>query len=208
MRKRIAGALAALLFGTLGLNPFAVAAEEQPQQPASTVDVLLHTQIGDIRIAVETTRAPITAANFLRYVDLKRFDGITIYRAVKIGEEGKYGLVQGGLRGNPKLAFPPIAHEAPATTGLSHLNGAVSMAREAPGSATADFFFVVGDLVTLDGVAGGDAGYAVFGHVTQGMDVVRSVLELPRSDQAPDPVMQGQMLAIPVKVLTVRRVSD
>jgi peptidyl-prolyl cis-trans isomerase A (cyclophilin A) len=197
MRHRILGALAAL--------SVMLCAGAQEAQAPSTVDVVMHTERGDIRIALETARAPITAANFLRYVDQKRFDGITIYRAVKIGDDGKYGLVQGGLQGERKRAFAPIAHESPATTGLSHLDGAVSMAREAPGSATGDFFFVIGDLTSLDGKPGDDPGYAVFGRVSEGMEIVRSILDLPRSEKAPDPVMQGQMLAAPVKVLTVRR---
>jgi peptidyl-prolyl cis-trans isomerase A (cyclophilin A) len=170
------------------------------------VNVLMHTSVGDIRIALEKDRAPITAKNFLSYVDLKRFDGITIYRAVKLDEEGKYGMVQGGLQGNPRLVQKPIAHEAPATTGLSHLDGAISMAQAKPGTATADFFFVLGDLKDLDGKGTPESpGYAVFGRVTEGMDVLHAILALPRSETAGEGVMKGQMLANPVKILTVRR---
>jgi len=85
------------------------------------------------------------------------------------------------------------------------VDGAISMARENPGTATADFFIVVGDLVSMDGKPDGDPGYAVFGRVVQGMDVVRAMLELPRSAEARNPVMKGQMLAEPVKVTTARR---
>jgi peptidyl-prolyl cis-trans isomerase A (cyclophilin A) len=170
------------------------------------VSIVIHTALGDIRLALEADRAPLTVRNFLRYVDLKRFDGCDFYRAVKIDEEGKYGLVQGGLHGNPKRAFKPVAHEAPAVTGLSHVSGAISMARTAPGTATADFFIVVGDLVALDGKPGDDdPGYAVFGRVTDGMEVVRQILDQPRSPEAGEPVMKGQMLANPVKILSVRR---
>lgn len=161
--------------------------------------------MGDIHLALEVGRAPITAGNFLRYVDAKRFDGITFYRAMKVSEDGRYGLVQGGLS-DPKLLYKPIAHESPATTGLSHVDGAISMGRNEPGSAVADFFIVIGDLVSMDGTADGkDPGYAVFGRVTDGMDLVHAILELPRSEAARNPVMQGQMLAEPVKILTVRR---
>jgi peptidyl-prolyl cis-trans isomerase A (cyclophilin A) len=170
--------------------------------------VVMHTALGDITIELDTAHAPLTAQNFLRYVDAKRFDGITIYRAVKIGDEGKYGLVQGGLRGDRKRAFPPVAHESPATTKLSHLDATISMAREEPGSATGDFFFIVGDLVALDGAPDkDDPGYAVFGRVTAGMDVVRAVLELPRSETADQESMKGQILAAPVAITTTRRVS-
>ena len=184
-------------------------AQAEPPPPAApppaTVPVVMHTTMGDIHLALEVERAPITAGNFLHYVDTRRFDGITFYRAMKVTDDGKYGLVQGGLRGNPKKLFKPIKHESPLTTGLSHVDGAISMARNAPGTADADFFIVIGDLTTMDGKAGSDPGYAVFGHVTAGMDIVHAILELPKSDNARDPVMKGQMLAKPVKILTVRR---
>ena len=177
-----------------------------PESAPALVDVVLHTALGDIHLALEKDRAPISTANFLRYVDQKRLDNTTFYRAVKISEDGKYGLLQGGLKGNPKLAFKPIAHEPTRATGLSHLDGAISMARTAPGTATADFFIVVGDLTSLDAKAdGSDPGYAMFGRVTSGMDIVHQMLELPRSAEAGDGSMKGQMLAEPVKILTVRR---
>jgi peptidyl-prolyl cis-trans isomerase A (cyclophilin A) len=168
--------------------------------------VVMRTSQGDIHLDIEKGRAPITAGNFLRYVDQKRFDNITFYRAMKLDQEGKYGLVQGGLRGDPKRVYPPIAHEPPATTGLSHVNGAISMAQAKPGTATADFFIIVGDLVSLDGKnTPEDPGYAVFGRVTAGMEVVQAIMGLPRSETAGEGVMKGQMLSEPVKVLTTRR---
>lgn len=184
------------------------AAESQPAAPpvATVVGVVFQTSLGEIRVSLEPDRAPVTVANFLRYVDAKRFDGISWYRALKLDPEGKYGLVQGGLQGDPKRMFKPIAHESPSVTGLRHVDGAISMARLEPGSATAEFFIIVGDLVSLDGaVDGSDPGYAVFGRVTQGMDIVRQMLELPRDPQAGEGAMKGQMLAEPVKVLSVRR---
>jgi peptidyl-prolyl cis-trans isomerase A (cyclophilin A) len=171
-----------------------------------TVSVVLHTALGDIRLVLEATRAPVTVANFLHYIDLKRFDGIDFYRAVKIGEEGKYGLLQGGLRSSPKLVFKPIVHESPSLTGLSHVDGAISMARLDPGTATADFFIVIGNLTSLDGKPdGSDPGYAVFGHVSEGMDIVRQILVQPIDPALGDAGMKGQMLASPVKILTARR---
>jgi peptidyl-prolyl cis-trans isomerase A (cyclophilin A) len=174
--------------------------------PATTV--ILHTSLGDIRIALETERAPITTRNFLQYVDAGRYDGITFYRAMKASDDGRDGLVQAGLQGNLGRAFPPIPHESTVTTGLSHVDGAVSMARgKAPGSARADFFIIVGDMsVTYDGVPnGGDPGYAVFGHVVQGMPIVRRMMRLSRTGEARNERMQGQMLAQPVTILTARR---
>jgi peptidyl-prolyl cis-trans isomerase A (cyclophilin A) len=169
---------------------------------------VLKTSLGDVVLALETERAPVTAANFLRYVDQKRLDGSEFYRSMVVGDDGQHGLIQGGLRGNPKRALKPIAHEPTSVTGLSHVDGAISMARAAPGTATADFFVVIGDLVSLDAQPnGGDPGYAVFGHVANGMNVVHAIFTQPRSPTAGQGVMQGQMLAIPVKILTVRRVE-
>jgi len=186
-------------------TPPVAAVAPAPVAPA-TVEVVLHTALGDIHFALEKDRAPTSTANFLRYVDQKRLDNSTFYRAVKISEDGKYGLVQGGLKGNPKLALKPIAHEPTSATGLSHVDGAISMARTNPGTATADFFIVIGDLTSLDAKAdGSDPGYAMFGRVTAGMDIVHQMLELPRSAEAGDGSMKGQMLAEPVKILTVRR---
>jgi peptidyl-prolyl cis-trans isomerase A (cyclophilin A) len=172
----------------------------------STVPIVLTTNLGDIRVALESERAPLTTQNFLKYVDAKRFDGTTIYRAVKVGDEGEYGLIQGGLQGDRKKAFPPVAHEPARATGVSNTDGAISMARAEPGSATGDFFFVLGDLIALDGNAEtNDVGYAAFGHVTQGKEILRTILGLPRSEAAANPAMQGQMLAHPIKILSVRR---
>jgi peptidyl-prolyl cis-trans isomerase A (cyclophilin A) len=183
----------------------AASAPDAAPVPAATTRVIMRTALGDVVIALEQEHAPITVNNFLHYVDQKRFDGITFYRAMKVDDEGQYGLIQGGLRGNPKRVFKPIAHEPTTATGLSHTSGAISMARADPGTASADFFIVVGDLVGLDAQPDkGDPGYAVFGHVVEGMDVVRAILDQPRSE-AGEGVMKGQMIAVPVKILSVRR---
>jgi peptidyl-prolyl cis-trans isomerase A (cyclophilin A) len=144
--------------GTVAAPASAAAATEAPKTApqVALVRVQLHTELGDIVLGLDPQHAPITSANFLSYVDQKRFDGSTFYRAVKLDEEGHSGLVQGGLRGDPERALPPIAHEAPNTTGLKHVDGAISMARAEPGTATADFFIVMGDLPSLDGQPGSD----------------------------------------------------
>lgn len=185
----------------------ATAAPAAAPAPAfALVHVVLHTSLGDIRLALEKERAPVTTANFLRYVDQKRFDGITFYRAMRLDEEGKYGLVQAGLQGDPRRVLPAITHEAPSKTGLSHLDGAISMANVGPGTARADFFIIIGDLVSLDGKdTKEDPGYAVFGRVVEGMDVVRAIVEQPRDPNKGEGVMKGQMLTAPVKVTSARR---
>lgn len=183
----------------------------RPHPEAASVAVVLQTALGPITIAVETQRAPVTAANFLRYVDEKRFDGTTFYRAMTIeGERQPAGLVQAGTRGDPKRVRPHIAHEPTTVTGLTHSHGALSMAMNVPGEADGDFFIVVEDQKGLDAdPAASDpawaAGYAVFGYVTEGMDVVAAILAAPRDPAAGDGYMKGQMLAPQIKVISARR---
>ena len=111
----------------------------------------------------------------------------------------------------PARILPPIAHEPTSRTGLLHKAGAISMARNAPGTAVADFSILLSDMPGLDAdPASADpekqAGYAVFGYVVSGMDVVRQIWDAPRSSSLGEGVMKGQMLDPPVKVLTARRV--
>jgi peptidyl-prolyl cis-trans isomerase A (cyclophilin A) len=173
----------------------------------TTARVRLQTSEGMIVLALETQRAPVTSANFLRYVDAHRLDGTTFYRAMKLGADS--GLVQGGVR-DSRLLFPPIRHESTAETGLSHVDGAIAMARYAPGSAQADFFIIVGAQPGFDAGpnSGGDKlGFAVFGHVVEGMDVVRHILAAPTSPTEGEGVMRGQMLSPPVRILAARRID-
>jgi len=184
-----------------------------PPRPA-TVKVSLLTSEGPILLELEKERAPITTKNFLRYVDAKRFDNTSFYRAV--GQVGvpnavDYGLVQGGVKYDPKKLFPPIAHEPTSKTGLSHSDGAISMARNAPGTAAGDWFIVVGPMTSMDAnpaAAGDNQGYAVFGHVIEGMEVVRKIIAAPRSPTLGEGVMKGQMLAPAIKIITARRVAE
>jgi peptidyl-prolyl cis-trans isomerase A (cyclophilin A) len=174
--------------------------------PAQTTTVILQTSLGDIHIALDTLRAPKTAKNFLAYVDAGRFNGITFYRAMHSRSDGSEGLVQGGMRGELRGAFPPVEHESTVATGLSHVDGAISMARgNFPGSARAEFFIIVGGLPNYDGEPRGDPGYAVFGKVTKGMNVVRRILRMPTSPDANNPMMSGQMLVKPVTIVAAKR---
>lgn len=175
------------------------------------VPVELRTSAGVVLIEVETERAPITAANFLRYVDQKRYNGAVFYRAMNLAPG--FGLIQGGVRSDPKKVLKPIAHEPTNKTGLSHVDGALSMARLAPGTANAEFFITVGAIPSLDanpeaaasGKPGDHAGFAVFGKVISGMPVVHAILAAPTSPTAGQGVMRGQMLAQPVTILSARR---
>ncbi|MFT4025212.1 MAG: peptidylprolyl isomerase [Novosphingobium sp.] len=199
----------------LALTAAAPPARHAPAPPAPLPDIVrvaLTTEKGVITVDLDAKHAPVTVANFLRYVDQRRFDGITFYRAMHL-DWGKppNGLIQAGQR-NPKLRLPPIAHEPTSQTGLLHKAGALSMARNAPGTAVADFSILLSDMAGLDAdPASPDperkAGFAVFGHVVSGMDVVRLIWDSPRSATLGVGVMKGQMLAPEIRVLTARRVA-
>ena len=170
------------------------------------VRVDLVTDEGTIVLDLDRIHAPVTTANFLRYVDNRRLDGTAFYRATKVAPG--YGLIQGGARNDPRRIFPPIALEPTTKTGLSHIDGSISMARYAPDSATGDFFITVGALTSMDAdpkQPGDNQGFAVFGHVVKGMDVVRHILAEPTSATAGDGAMKGQMLAKPVTIVSARR---
>ncbi|GAA4039439.1 peptidylprolyl isomerase [Parerythrobacter jejuensis] len=182
-----------------------------PQPEFETVDIVLETTLGDITIALETERAPITAANFLRYVDQKRFDGIVFYRAMTLGRgDEPNGLVQAGTQWDPDRILDPIPHEPTTQTGLTHTNGALSMAMGEPGTANGDWSIMVGDQTGMD--ANPEAtdpiwqnGYAAFGYVTAGMDVVKAIHAAPTDPDKGEGWMKGQMLADPVTIVTARR---
>jgi peptidyl-prolyl cis-trans isomerase A (cyclophilin A) len=166
------------------------------------VKVRLDTAAGPIVVAVDREHAPLTAANFLRYVDAKKLDGVGFYRAVKVGDG--FGLAQFGTRNDPKRTLPPVAFEPTSKTGLSHVDGAVSMAMAKPGTAAGDFFVVVGDLKSMD-AHDNEPGFAVFGRVIEGMDVIRRILASPTSPTEGVGVMKGQMLAPTIRIASARR---
>lgn len=179
-----------------------------PAQPAAAVRVTLQTTEGPIMLELDKAHAPVTTANFLRYVDQKRLDGTSFYRAMKLGDAG---LVQAGPRNDPKRILPPIAHEPTTVTGIKHLDGTISMARHAPGSANADFFITLGAIPSLDAdptAPGDNQGFAAFGRVVEGMDVVRRILDAPTSLTEGEGVMKGQMIAAPIKIISARRVAQ
>lgn len=176
--------------------------------PAPLPRVALVTSMGRIVVEVDTVHAPVTARNFLRYVDTRRYDGQQIYRSMKTGDN--IGLIQGGVVTDGRLLYPPIGHEPTSQTGLSHVAGALSAPRGAVGTARSDFTIMASDLHYLD--AGPDSGsgdglgYAVFGRVVEGMDVVRAILNAATSPTEGQGAMRGQMLMPRVRILSARRV--
>lgn len=184
-----------------------------PVATPATQQVVLETSLGEIVLAIETERAPITAANFLRYVDENRLDGTVFYRSMQLdwGTQPN-GLIQGGTQYDPKRTQRPIAHEPSSTTGVRHIAGAISMARFAPGTATGDFSILLQQQPSMDADPTGDteeqrAGYAAFGHVVEGMDVVRAIHAAPIDPNKGEGWMKGQMLAAPVKIIDARRIK-
>ena len=200
LRRTLIGLSVALLWPML-----AMAQDVAPSQPPLP-RVVLETSAGRVVIEVNDRAAPITGANFLKYVDEGRLDGTTFYRAMRSAPG--MGLVQGGTNNDPARLLPPIAHEPTTQTGLSHIDGAVSMARFDPGTATGDFFVSVGATPSYD--AGRpfsiDAyGFAVFGKVVEGMEVVRAILVAPTSPTEGEGFMRGQMLDPRIVIVSARR---
>jgi peptidyl-prolyl cis-trans isomerase A (cyclophilin A) len=153
---------------------------------------------------VFTKKAPVTAANFIRYVAENRLEGARFYRVVRLDNQPdnavRIEVIQGGLEETGKeKGLPPIPHETTAQTGLLHKDGTLSMARLQPGSASSEFFICVNDQPSLDfgGTRNPDGqGFAAFGRVTKGMDVVRTI---QRGET------NGQVLKQRVKILAIAK---
>ena len=178
-----------------------------PAAPAASGDpvlVVVETEMGAFELEVDVDRAPVTAANFLRYVDGGFYDGGTFFRTVHAVNQPddaiRIAVVQGGR--NPDLeaeSFPPIPLERTSETGLRHEDGTVSMARGGPDTATQSFFICFGAQPSLDfgGMRNPDGqGFAAFGHVVAGMDVVRAIHRAP---------YEAQRLNPPVRITRVYR---
>ena len=162
--------------------------------------VLLRTEFGNITLEIYLDKAPITAENFLRYVKENRFLGAVFYRVVHMDNQPDNKItievIQGGLKDdNHSQSLPFIPHETTVQTGILHKDGVISMARNEPGTASSEFFICVGDQPELDfgGKRNPDGqGFAAFGKVTEGMDVVRKIQNQPEVEQYLEPVISIQ----------------
>lgn len=173
-------------------------------QAQKIVNCLIKTEMGNITVELYTDKAPVTVANFLKYVDSKLYDGSSFFRVCTPENEKtrkvKIQVVQGGDVPEGK-EFPPIQMETTRQTGLQHLDGTLSMARDTPDSATSSFSICVGDQPELNfaGRRNPDGqGFAAFGRVTNGMDVVHKIHAQEDKDQ---------YLINPVKILSIRRIK-
>ncbi|WP_297099856.1 peptidylprolyl isomerase [uncultured Draconibacterium sp.] len=170
MRNAIIFFIAALLFA------FQTTAEELPR-------VKMQTDLGNIVVEIDTINAPISAKNFLKHVEAGTYKNACFYRVVQMDNQPnndvKIDVIQGGMYTEPRFeTIKPIEHETTETTGLKHLDGTLSMARSEPGTASTEFFICVGDQPELDfgGKRNPDGqGFAAFGQVVSGMDVVRKI---------------------------------
>jgi peptidyl-prolyl cis-trans isomerase A (cyclophilin A) len=202
-----------LLIGRRGVVAAAgalVATRVYGQTPGGKPQVALKTGQGLIVLALEAAKAPITTANFLRYAEAGHHDGANFFRASRTEGAPATGLIEGRLLTNTAKLLPPIKHESTLQTGLSHQDGTISMARGALGTARVDFFICCGPAPYLDAdpsAPGDNAGYAAFGAVIDGMDVVRAILALPTPGVAKTPAMKGQMLDPPVPILGMKRTA-
>jgi len=168
--------------------------------------ILIQTDLGDICIEVYSEKAPITVKNFLRYVDENRYKASSFYRVVRLDNQPdndvKIEVIQGGIGFiESDLRLPPISHETTRKTGILHKSGTISIARAEPGTASSEIFICVGDQPELDfgGRRNPDGqGFAAFGSVIKGMEVVHAIHREPAD---------GQVLTTPVKILGIRRLK-
>mgnify|MGYP001815608025 CR=1 FL=1 len=181
---------------------------DMPQDRGSYADpqVLLITELGDIVLEIYVRDAPVTARNFLRYVDENRFREARFYRTVTVDNQPdndiKIEVIQGGIGFiESELRLPMIVHETTNRTGIRHRDGVISMARAEVGTADSEFFICIGDQSELDhgGKRNPDGqGYAAFGRVIAGMETVRLIHQEPAD---------AQMLIVPVRILYCTRVN-
>jgi glycerophosphoryl diester phosphodiesterase len=172
--------------------------------------VLLRTDVGDIEVMLDAKRAPVTVANFLRYIDAGHYNGGPFHRTVRADNQPmnkvKIAVIQAGVKKEAK-EFPPIKLERTNATGLRHVHGAISMARDGPDTATGDFFLCVGDQPELDfaGKRNPDGqGFAAFGRVVRGMDVVRKINGAEAKEQTLTPpvgIRSAERLAAPPRLV-------
>jgi peptidyl-prolyl cis-trans isomerase A (cyclophilin A) len=183
-----------------------VSLSAMPASDTAATVVVVRTELGDLEIEVDAAHAPLTAANFLRYVDSHQYDGGAFHRTVTPANQPndavKIEVIQAGASAATRAGrFPPIPLERTNQTGLKHLDGSVSMARGAGAdSARSDFFICVNDQPSLDfgGTRNADGqGFAAFGRVTRGMDVVRRIHQAPNTD--------AQRLTPPIRIVSIGR---
>ncbi len=199
--RAVKWSIALAVFAAAAASASPAAAPEPP-----VVRVKMITSAGTITLAIDARHAPKTAANFLTYVDDERLDGTRFYRAARRKGAPTLGFVQGGIDTDARRRLDPVEFEPTSKTGLRHVDGAISMARyDNLKSGTANFSLMVGASPNMD-ARPGSPGYAVFGRVIAGMDVVKRILAMPTSPGG-DGAFKGQLLQRPVTIVSARRLD-
>ena len=192
------------IFVFIAISTLSFCVVTQAQSKRDHVTVIIQTELGNIEAEIDTLRAPVTSRNFLKYVDAGHYDGGRFHRTVRMDNQPankvKIEVVQAGVDPNKeKSGFAPIKLERTNQTGLHHEDGTLSMARDGPDTATSDFFICIGPQPSLDyeGRRNPDGqGFAAFGRVVKGMDIVRKV-------QASN--AEEQKLTPPIRILKIKR---
>jgi peptidyl-prolyl cis-trans isomerase A (cyclophilin A) len=204
MRHPVLSILFLCLLAVFAL-PEAAASSSAGKPTPGLVRVRIITSAGPIVLALDARRAPKTTANFLAYVDDGRFDDTKFYRAARRKSDPHLGFIQGGIGTDARRTLPPVPHEPTTITGIRHLDATVSMAYGGnPGSAMGNFFITVGPAPNMD-AQGEYAGYAAFGHVVAGMDIVRKIMALPTGGGSGP--MRGQMILRPIQLIRAERMD-
>ena len=197
----------------MGAGIYATPARSMANHHENTIKVEMVTDKGAIILELFAHQAPLTVQNFMQYVDSGFYDQHgSIYRVVRLDNDNgspKIEVIQGGILDTDiENPFPAIEHEDTDATGIKHLDGTISMARGPVGSAQDAFFITIGDQPSLDkgGMRNTDGhGFAAFGRVVEGMDVVRAIQNIRDAEATDDAYVQGQILSEPVKIVEMKR---
>lgn len=192
------------MFVAIALISTTAVAQHAGPAAADVIHVIITTELGDIEVELNAKAAPKTVENFLRYVDAKHYDAGRFHRTVTPANQPdnkiKIEVIQAGVAPeHAKADFAPIALERTSDTRLSHVDGAISMARDEPDTATSDFFICIGEQKELDfgGKRNPDGqGFAAFGKVTNGMEIVKKIQAAPEKEQSLNP---------PIKIVRIAR---
>jgi len=186
-----------------------------PAHKESTVLVVIETSRGNITLELYPEAAPLTVSNFLAHVEAGHFNDTQFYRTVRPDNdrpEARIDVIQGGVDFDGLPEASPIAHERTDETRLTHRRGAISMARDEPGSATTEYFIVINDSFILDAGPHGrhpdGEGFAVFGYVVDGIEVAEDIWQSPVSDDGAPDGFETQWLTPAIEVMRIRTVGD
>lgn len=205
MLKTLSRLVAVLLAMIAPLAAHAAPSSDGKPMPGY-VRVRIETSMGNITVALDAKHAPKTTDNFMKYVDDGRFEGMRFYRASRAKSDPHRGFIQGGVDTDARRTLvPSVPLEPTSKTGIKHLDGTISMARhEDPNSASGNFSIFVGPAPGMD-AAPGRLGYAAFGHVVAGMDVVKKIMAVPTC--CGEGAMFGQMIKQPITIVRMVRLD-